>query len=105
MPKVILSASVRDDDTVELAVADNGPGIPETEQRVLADEAQISPLSHGSGLGLWLVKWLTESYGGSLAIDTPAADTLDADASVDADHDTDPSMDIGTIVRVRLGRA
>ena len=125
MPKVILSASVGDDDTVELAVADNGPGIPQTEQRVLADEAQISPLSHGSGLGLWLVKWLTESYGGSLAIDTPATDTLDADASVadtsdgdasvadtpdadasaDADHDIDTSMDIGTVVRVRLGRA
>jgi len=104
MPKVILSASVGDD-TVELAVADNGPGIPETEQRVLADEAQISPLSHGSGLGLWLVKWLTESYGGSLAIDTPAADTPDADASADADHDIDTSMDIGTVARVRLGRA
>lgn len=71
LPKVMISASVVNDDTVEPSVVDNGPGISETEQRVLIGDEKISPLSHGSGLGLWLVKWLTESYGGSLAIETP----------------------------------
>jgi signal transduction histidine kinase len=85
LPKVMISASVVDDDTVELSVVDNGPGISETEQRVLTGDEQISPLSHGSGLGLWLVKWLTESYGGSLAIETP--------------------NDGGSDVRLRLARA
>ena len=71
LPKVTVSASVVANDDVELSVVDNGPGIPETEQRVLTDDEQISPLSHSSGLGLWLVKWLTESYGGSFTINTP----------------------------------
>jgi signal transduction histidine kinase len=82
-PTVTVSA-IADEDTVELAVADNGPGIPTSEQRVIAGEIEVSPLSHGSGLGLWLVKWLTESYGGSLEIDTPG--------------------DGGSIVRLRLAR-
>ncbi|ESS09706.1 MAG: histidine kinase [uncultured archaeon A07HN63] len=111
MPKVMLRAGVVDDDTVELAVADNGPGIPETEQQVITAEEQISPLSHGSGLGLWLVKWLTERYGGSLAIDTsPEADlttdtSLDTGAATDTAAAGDGSMDIGTVVRVRLPQA
>ncbi|TQQ83501.1 HAMP domain-containing histidine kinase [Halonotius terrestris] len=82
MPKVTVAASV-DDDTVELTVRDNGPGIPETERDIVLGDAEISPLSHGSGLGLWLVKWLTESYGGRLDI---AAD------------------DGGSVVRVQLKR-
>jgi len=72
LPKVTISARVVDE-IVELAVADNGPGIPETERQIITGEEDISPLAHGSGLGLWLVKWLTESYGGQLDIDTAAA--------------------------------
>lgn len=73
LPKVTVGASSVDNEIVELRVTDNGPGIPKTERRVINDDdAEISPLSHGSGLGLWLVKWLTESYGGNVSIDTPA---------------------------------
>ena len=85
LPKVTLTASTLPDETVELTVADNGAGIPESEQRVVTSDETITPLSHGSGLGLWLVKWVTESYGGSLAIDTPD--------------------DGGSIVRIRLSQA
>jgi signal transduction histidine kinase len=81
LPKVTISARVVDE-MVELAVADNGPGIPETEQEIITGDADISPLSHGSGLGLWLVRWLTESYGGQLHIETPDSG--------------------GTVVRIRL---
>ena len=72
LPEVTVAASNVDSSMVELTVTDNGPGIPETERRIISDDTEISPLSHGSGLGLWLVKWLTESYGGKLSIDTPA---------------------------------
>lgn len=39
------------------------------EQKLITDEADITPLYHGSGLGLWLVKIIVEKSGGSLAID------------------------------------
>ncbi|MFC7043934.1 PAS domain-containing sensor histidine kinase [Halonotius sp. GCM10025705] len=72
--KVSLSAEVNQEGFVDLTVADNGPGIPKTEQQVITDEGEISPLSHGSGLGLWLVKWLTEEYRGTLEIESATCD-------------------------------
>jgi signal transduction histidine kinase len=57
-----------------LVVADNGPGIPDHEIAVL-DNAQETDLEHGSGLGLWLVKWGTDSFGGSVTFDTDETGT------------------------------
>lgn len=54
---------------VTLTVEDRGPGIPEHELAVLEDGDE-SALEHGSGLGLWLVKWGVRSLGGTLAFDT-----------------------------------
>ena len=48
-----------------ITVADDGPGIPDDEVAALADGVE-SPLEHGSGLGLWLVKWLIERYDGEM---------------------------------------
>ena len=56
---------------VDLSVHDEGPGIPETERAILTGEREITQLEHGSGLGLWVVKAITESYGGDFAIETP----------------------------------
>ncbi|MFD1642588.1 histidine kinase N-terminal 7TM domain-containing protein [Halohasta litorea] len=53
---------------VELAVSDNGPGIPEAEQRVITAGIE-TPLEHISGLGLWLVKWIVEGMDGDLGIE------------------------------------
>ena len=58
------------DGWVTIAVADNGPGIPETERWVLTGESEITQLTHSRGLGLWLVKWIVESFGGDLRITT-----------------------------------
>ena len=52
--------------TTDIRFADDGPGIPESEVAVLADGGE-RPLSHGSGLGLWLVKWQVDRYGGELS--------------------------------------
>ena len=49
-------------DTAEIHIVDNGPGIPETEQRVLEDGLE-SPLEHGSGMGLWICEWVLTPYG------------------------------------------
>lgn len=50
--------------TVAVTVADDGPGIPESERELVAGERDITQLEHGSGLGLWLVRWIVEEYGG-----------------------------------------
>jgi PAS domain S-box-containing protein len=55
------------DDWVTVVVADNGPRIPFDERAVITGERDITQLHHGSGLGLWLVKWLVENQGGDIA--------------------------------------
>jgi signal transduction histidine kinase len=63
-----------DVDPPALIVADDGAGIPAQETEVL-DSAKETPLEHGSGLGLWLVKWGTEMFGGTVEFDTDGEGT------------------------------
>ncbi|WP_435095756.1 sensor histidine kinase [Halarchaeum sp. P4] len=65
-PTVEVRGERRDRD-VAITVADDGPGISETERELLTGEREITQLEHGSGLGLWLVRWTVEEYGGSLS--------------------------------------
>lgn len=74
----------RSTEAVTLAVADDGPGIPEMERAILDGTMDVEPLYHGSGLGLWLVKL--------------AADRADATLEY---ADRDPR---GSIVRLHLSR-
>jgi PAS domain S-box-containing protein len=84
-PEVAVSASTDEaGDTVELRVADNGPGIPEVERQGLSRDLE-QPLEHTSGLGLWMVRWSANTAGGSLEI-----------------RDNEPR---GAVVAVRLPRA
>ncbi|TQQ82949.1 PAS domain S-box protein [Halonotius terrestris] len=53
------------DDTVEIQVSDDGPGLPKQERDVLTAGAE-TPLVHGSGLGLWLVNWVVSSHDGTI---------------------------------------
>jgi len=64
-----------DGTTATVSVADNGPGIPERERRVIQAGTE-KPLEHGSGLGLWFAYWLVSHVGG------------DVDISVDRDGTT-----------------
>lgn len=59
---------------VQIIITDNGPGIPQSELRVL-DEGRETQLSHSTGTGLWLVKWYTEQHDGRLAIQTSESGT------------------------------
>jgi len=52
-------------------VIDNGPGLPDQEQKVLSEGVE-TPLIHGSGLGLWMVNWIVTTHDGS--IDTTVTD-------------------------------
>ena len=79
-PRVELTARIVGDE-VEIRIADDGPGIPEMERRVL-EEGHETSLQHGSGLGLWLAKWVLNSTDGSLQFE--------------------PNQPRGTVVVVRL---
>jgi signal transduction histidine kinase len=68
---------------LSIAVADDGPGLPEHE--VAAIEAgRESALEHASGLGLWVVRWVATHFDGDVAF-----------------RHRDPR---GTVVELRLGR-
>ncbi len=56
-------------DSVEIRVADDGPGLPESEQDVLQTGTETQ-LVHGSGLGLWAVYWIVTAHHGEITIDT-----------------------------------
>ncbi|MXR43342.1 PAS domain S-box protein [Halobaculum sp. WSA2] len=57
-----------DAETVRITVADDGPGIPDAEWSVVAGDREITQLQHASGLGLWLVKWVSDMHGGDLRL-------------------------------------
>ena len=65
---------VVDGTSARFDIRDNGPGIPDHELRVL-DEGEETDLEHGSGIGLWLVKWSTATLGGELAFETGSEGT------------------------------
>lgn len=67
--------TVPDANNVCIQVADDGPGIPSFELEVIAEGTETA-LQHGSGMGLWLVKWFVESYNGELSIESTDAGSL-----------------------------
>jgi len=63
-----VAVEIRDtDDRILIAIADDGPGLPESERQVLATGAE-EPLVHGQGLGLWLAYWLVGNFDGEITI-------------------------------------
>ena len=62
-----------DSSSIEIRVADHGPGIPEHEQSHIFDPffrgaRAIQDQIHGTGLGLSLVKRIIEAHGGSIRV-------------------------------------
>jgi len=58
----------RDGEWITVEVDDDGPGIDRTELEALETGTE-RPLTHASGLGLWLVSWTVESSGGTVEFD------------------------------------
>ena len=50
---------------VEIQIADNGPGLASHEADVLLTGTE-TPLTHGTGLGLWLSHWIVTSHDGTV---------------------------------------
>ena len=53
------------EETVEIAVIDNGAGVPESEIDAIQSTVETA-LDHGSGVGLWLARWTAQRSDGSL---------------------------------------
>lgn len=66
-PEVVVSGD-RCEDMVCLTVADNGPGIPESEREAVLIEGKTLVGSNGTGFGLYLVDTLVEQYDGRITI-------------------------------------
>ncbi len=64
-PHVEVRVRQGEDGTAELVVADDGPGIPQRERRILSEGSETQ-LQHGQGIGLWFVNWAVTRLGGEL---------------------------------------
>lgn len=60
------------DDTAILTIRDNGPGLVRFDTNVLESGNAIEDISHGSGLGLWLVYWTIKRSDGTIQVDESA---------------------------------
>jgi len=69
---------------VVIRIEDDGPGIPAEEAGVVSGDQDITQLRHTLGVGLWLVKWIVDRYGGTLRF---------------------PEQDDGGVVEIQLPRA
>lgn len=68
-----------DDDSVSVAVRDNGPGIPDSKKDIVFGRGAKGPASDGTGFGLYIVRALVDRYGGSVAVtdNTPRGSVLE----------------------------
>ncbi|MXR51628.1 PAS domain S-box protein [Halovenus sp. WSH3] len=66
-PKRIEVAVTADSEETRVRIADNGPGLPPMERQVLTAEAETQ-LSHSTGVGLWLARWIVRNSEGTITV-------------------------------------
>jgi PAS domain S-box-containing protein len=57
------------EETLTVAIADNGPGIPDSQKEAIFSKGEKDLDSPGTGLGLYLVETLVEQYGGDVWVE------------------------------------
>ena len=67
--------TLKDERTIEIRVADRGPGIPQAEQANIFDpfyrgKRALQDQIQGTGLGLSLVKGIVEAHGGTISVES-----------------------------------
>ncbi|MFW5959341.1 MAG: PAS domain S-box protein [Natronomonas sp.] len=67
-PMVQISTSV-EDETLTVSVADNGPGIPDSQKETIFGKGEKGLDSPGTGIGLYLVRTLVDQYGGDVWVE------------------------------------
>lgn len=68
-----------DDEHVIVRIADDGPAIPQLELEALSLEFQPTSTAHGTGVGLWVMRWCIDSLGGELRFEdnTPRGNVVE----------------------------
>jgi signal transduction histidine kinase len=98
-PHVTVTVERTDTDCLQVAVADDGPGIPDHELQAI-ERGDETALEHGSGLGLWMIAWGVERLGGRYEVQdreptgTQFVVTV-PDRSPDRDVDCEPAVGEG----------
>ncbi|MFB6092209.1 MAG: PAS domain S-box protein [Haloquadratum sp.] len=95
LPEVIVSATERDEHAV-VRIADNGPGVPDAQKSEIFGEGEKGLESGGTGVGLYLVRTLTDRYGGRVRVEDnePEGSVFVVElplASTAADQQPDPA--------------
>jgi PAS domain S-box-containing protein len=62
------STGDRTGEWIDIEIADNGPGIPDHEQKTIETGVE-TPMQHGTGLGLWIVYWTVSLFGGEVTLE------------------------------------
>jgi signal transduction histidine kinase len=68
VPEITVSAE-RQDGTVRVRVADNGPGVPAERKDEIFGRGAKGTDSGGTGIGTYLVKTLVTRYGGDVWVE------------------------------------
>ncbi|MFB6092208.1 MAG: PAS domain S-box protein [Haloquadratum sp.] len=104
--EVVVSVAPDGDDRIGIAVADTGPGIPEMERQAARGATDITPLFHGSGLGLQFVYHVANRSGGSVRFRSPGDEGAvpPLEGAIESAIE-DVSGRIGTVVILSLPRA
>ena len=68
IPEIEISAS-ESADSVQVRIADNGPGVSSGMKRAIFEKGETGLESSGTGLGLYLVETLVERYDGELRVE------------------------------------
>lgn len=69
-----IEITIEDGEPVELRIVDDGPGIPDHETAII-DSHEETPLTHASGVGLWLINWIVKKSTGSVTMAGDASGT------------------------------
>lgn len=67
-PEIIVSATNRSD-SILVQIADNGPGVPDSQKDEIFGKGEKGLESQGTGIGLYLVQTLLEIYGGDVWVE------------------------------------
>ena len=95
-PRVTVSVE-RNEDTVTVRVADNGPGVPDAQKDEIFGKGQKGLDSAGTGIGLYLVQSLVEGYGGSTRVEDRAEQSPGADPSQSDGTDSQGAVFVVTL--------
>ena len=65
-PTVEIRLSSVGETWLDIAVSDDGPGIPDREREIVSGDREITQLDHSRGLGLWVSRWVARGVDGRL---------------------------------------